>query len=641
MKMIYIKAEPFEAWTPSFADYHKAASEVSGAIERPPVPHRVDLPGDFCLAEIPVTNGMYREFVQDTGNRQPGGELFDIDRFKTGRGFSGVIMVSEGVESWQLEEFSPDEQPVAGVNYMDAAAFCQWLSEKEGCTYRLPEVYEWEYACRAGTDTLFWWGDRADPRYMNYAASRVGHPSAVGLYPPNPWGVYDMHGNVAECCEQIGRPGGVQKGGAWNYPASLLGADVYVDVRGTFTPHMPITRRTLSIGFRVACDADQKPRSPRVSVAFEATSAGGKGPCMPLIEVETGERLDLGLVRDRPVIRFLVTQADTWILNHKRSTDRGRSWQECTPLGEPCCQMRNGTIMTVLSPDGGGKPCTSDDPLNGDMFVQVLASSNDWKTVEQWRAPVRIPFGKSFSPVRGLIELGDGSLLMTMYGMNHGDQVREANPMFPIEDEAYKTRVIIVRSTDGGRNWAYSSTVCAHPEMGREGANESTLIELPTGDLFVPLRTGLHGYADRLGRQELDEPMLVCWSRCGGRSWSEPERIYVDGKLITGIYPDAALTQNGILALLRTRPDGSVLFSPDGSGTVWTHEVSYYTAEESDNYPGNMHQLVRIAPDTVMAVYAVVPEGGAKKSAGSAVEHRAIGIPIKVRKTERNGKGGR
>ena len=73
MKMIVVKAQPFDAWTPSFADYKKAAVEVSGALERPPLPHRVKLSVDFCLAEFPVTNGIYRQFLKETGHRDPGG----------------------------------------------------------------------------------------------------------------------------------------------------------------------------------------------------------------------------------------------------------------------------------------------------------------------------------------------------------------------------------------------------------------------------------------------------------------------------------------------------------------------------------------------------------------------------------------
>ena len=627
MKMIVIKAQPFDAWTPSFADHVKAVEELSGGLERPPVPHRVELPVDYCLAEFPVTNGMYRQFLQETGHREPGGEMIDMDRIKTGYVATWQAAGNDKSVSpaWQSEGFAHDDHAVTGVNYHDAVAFCDWLSQEEGRKYRLPEVYEWEYACRAGTDTLFHWGDRADPRYMNYAGSRIGHPTPVGLYPPNRWGLYDMHGSVAECCEQIGRAGGVQKGGAWNYPSGLMGADVYVDVRGTFTPHMPITTRTLDIGLRLACDASEA--NPRLGDLDGPTilPAGGKGPVIPKLEITVGERIDLGPVQHE-VVRFIVTSNGTWIYNNKRSTDKGKTWEKCPPLGEAHCQLRDGTIISVVATDSGS-PSNNiifGDPLNGRTTFQLEESSDDWKTARTIKASLHVPLGKRFWPVRGLMELEDGSLLMTMYGFNYGDLVRGNNPMFPLVYEDYKYRVVVVKSTDRGRNWFYFSTLFNDQEKGREGGDENTIIQLPSGDLFAAIRTGMHGYIDKLGRAYLDEPLLAAWSRNGGKSWSEPERIYVKGKLVPGIDPASVVTQEGVLAVLRCRPDGSVVFSPDGSGTIWTDEVVYYTFEEANRYPGSMHDVALIAPNTVMVAAYTVSENGL----------RGVGIPITVKKKQ-------
>ncbi len=608
MKMIHVQAGPFDAWTPSFADHEKAVTEVSGGLERPPIPHRVELPGDYYLAEFPVTNQMYRQFVEETGHREPGGEMFDMDRIKTGQVATWLpASEDQGVTAgWELEGFAGDSNAVAGLNYHDAVAFCEWLSEKEGRQYRLPEVYEWEYACRAGTDTLFWWGDRPDVRYMNYAASRIGHPTPVGSYPPNPWGFYDMHGNVTECCEQIGRPGGVQKGGAWNYPGGLLGADVYVDVRGTFTPHIPIRRRLMSIGFRLACDAGEGKPHPGDLKEPTVLPAQPEGPNLPELEITVGERIDLGPIPTNAAF-FMVTHKGTWILNNKRSTDQGKTWQPCSGLSSTTAQLRDGTIMACSGPGNitGGK---------GTLNVRI--STDDWESIEEFAAPVEIPLGKRYWAYEGLLELDDGSLLMTLYGWMDGDQVREDNPMFPIADEAYKTRVIAVKSSDGGRSWKYLSTICYHPEMGREGADETTIIKLPTGDIFAAMRTGLHGYRDKLGRESLDEPLLVTWSRCNGEKWAEPERIYVKDRLVTGIFPQALLTAENVLAVLRTRPEGSVVFNPDGTGTIWTDEVVF-----TDPH-GAMDDMALIGPNTLMVAYVT----------GTGGNWRAMGLPITVRK---------
>jgi formylglycine-generating enzyme required for sulfatase activity len=98
-------------------------------------------------------------------------------------------MSDEEVTLEQFRKFSPDFQPTSffspyatGVSWYDAVEFCHWLSRKEGKTYRLPTEAEWEYACRAGTTTLFWSGDTAPKVDIN------------------PWGLKNMHSGPAEWC---------------------------------------------------------------------------------------------------------------------------------------------------------------------------------------------------------------------------------------------------------------------------------------------------------------------------------------------------------------------------------------------------------------------------------------------------------
>lgn len=92
--------------------------------------------------------------------------------------------------------------PVIFVAWRDALAYADWLSVQTGHTYRLPTVVEWEHAARAGTQSAYWWGPELERNRANCSecGSRWSRSQTapVGSFPPNPWGIYDMHGNVRE-----------------------------------------------------------------------------------------------------------------------------------------------------------------------------------------------------------------------------------------------------------------------------------------------------------------------------------------------------------------------------------------------------------------------------------------------------------
>ncbi len=92
-------------------------------------------------------------------------------------------------------------QPALCITHHSAMEYCRWLSAKTGKAYRLPTEAEWEYAARAGTTTTYSFGD--DPEQLDDYAWYVNNtekPQQVGKKKPNPWGLYDMHGNVGEWC---------------------------------------------------------------------------------------------------------------------------------------------------------------------------------------------------------------------------------------------------------------------------------------------------------------------------------------------------------------------------------------------------------------------------------------------------------
>ena len=106
--------------------------------------------------------------------------------------------------------FKGDKLPVEGVNWYQATEFCKRLSRERKQEYRLPSEAEWEYACRAGTTTPFYFGETITGKLANYRASETYAEEAkgeyrqqttpVGQFPPNAFGLYDMHGNVWEWC---------------------------------------------------------------------------------------------------------------------------------------------------------------------------------------------------------------------------------------------------------------------------------------------------------------------------------------------------------------------------------------------------------------------------------------------------------
>jgi formylglycine-generating enzyme required for sulfatase activity len=207
-----------------------AGDRFADDTERPA--HRVRIPPGLALGCFPVTVGEFRRF-------RPG--------------------------------YAPDEPgdlPVVRVNWHEARAYCDWLTEQTARAYRLPGEAEWEYACRAGSRAPFAGGDEITSAQANFLYDEngvrigVGHRVPVGSYAPNAFGLYDFHGNVGEWMADAWHPNylgapedgrawmetaeqrRVVRGGAWDYLPRLL--------RSAWRDWRLAEQRADNIGFRVA-----------------------------------------------------------------------------------------------------------------------------------------------------------------------------------------------------------------------------------------------------------------------------------------------------------------------------------------------------------------------------------------------------
>lgn len=162
------------------------------------------IPREFWIAQSETTVGQFKAFVQATGYRTVAergqGKSYDVNGDR------------DDSVNWRKPGFEQsDNHPVVAVTRSDAEAFCRWLSQKDGKKYRLPTQAEWEYCCRAGSDSRSWYGDDPDkaPLYENiFSVKWQDSPyqyddpyeftSPVRSFKSNMWNLYDMGGNVSE-----------------------------------------------------------------------------------------------------------------------------------------------------------------------------------------------------------------------------------------------------------------------------------------------------------------------------------------------------------------------------------------------------------------------------------------------------------
>jgi formylglycine-generating enzyme required for sulfatase activity len=170
--------------------------------------------------------------------------------------------------------FKGEDLPVERVRWNDAQKFCQRLSQKTGRSYHLPSETQWEYACRAGTTTPFSFGETLTSDFANYNGEHIfkdeprgvyfHSTSAGGKYPPNTFGLYDMHGNLMEWCadnwlddysasprdgssyQMQNNPYRIVRGGSWHDTPELCRSAARIRYSQSDAEEY--------VGLRVACD---------------------------------------------------------------------------------------------------------------------------------------------------------------------------------------------------------------------------------------------------------------------------------------------------------------------------------------------------------------------------------------------------
>ena len=272
--MVIIPAGDFQMGTPSGEDGR-------GDNEGPR--HRVRFDRGFALGQHEVSVAEFQAFVEATGYRTEAERVGESPAWDDG---SGRIEDERGVhwrEDYEGRQAEPDE-PVLHVTWNDAVAYTAWLSRETGEYYRLPSEAEWEYAIRAGSQAPYWWGDGTPDRLIENITGEAdvsrgrrqwsvffegyddGYwgPAPVGSFEPNPFGLYDMAGNVSEWTDDCWHDTYAQApddGRAWINPGCQnrvvrggYWAGSPDQCRSGFRISAPALAHTARIGFRVARD---------------------------------------------------------------------------------------------------------------------------------------------------------------------------------------------------------------------------------------------------------------------------------------------------------------------------------------------------------------------------------------------------
>jgi formylglycine-generating enzyme required for sulfatase activity len=249
--------------------------DQAGRVQNEGLPRRVVISRPIAIGRFEISVDEYASFLKETGTQE--GQLCQlISSFDEPDNIRSTAVASfHNQPGYEIT----GSHPAGCLNWHDAQAYAAWLKRRTGKPYRLPTEAEWEYAARAGTTSNFSFGDEGSQlcEYARFAdlnspfawrtncrsPSAATGPFKVGQLKPNPWGLYDVHGNVWEWVEdcwtadpsKIPTDGsafsntgtcemGVVRGGAWVTRPQRT--------RSAFRLGLPINRRLQPVGFRIA-----------------------------------------------------------------------------------------------------------------------------------------------------------------------------------------------------------------------------------------------------------------------------------------------------------------------------------------------------------------------------------------------------